>query len=76
MYDALPAEVRSRARKAYTLFAEDPSHPSLFFKPLRGYDDTWSVRVDRCYRAVCLRDGESLVWLWIGSHSDFDRDFG
>jgi hypothetical protein len=72
MYRALPDEVRSQARKAFLLFREDPSHPSLRFKPLRGYPDFWTLS----YRALCRRDGETVHWFWIGSHADFDRDFG
>ncbi len=76
LYDALPEQIRTEARRAFLLFREDPTHPSLRFKPLRGYQDLWSVRVTLSYRALCRRDGETLYWFWIGSHADFDRDFG
>ena len=28
------------------------------------------------WRALGLVDGGSIIWFWIGSHADFDRDFG
>jgi hypothetical protein len=75
-YRALPAEVRAQARKAYARFARDPAHPSLRFKELQGYPHYWSVRVTLSYRAIGKRDGDVIHWFWIGSHADFDRDFG
>ncbi len=62
--------------RAYSLFAENPEHPSLRFKKLGGYDHVWSVRINEQYRAVGERDGDTIVWVWIGSHNDFDTLFG
>jgi hypothetical protein len=76
MYEALPSEVQRQAREAYRQFRQDPSHPGLHFHPLRGYPGYWSVRVTLSYRAVCRREGDTCYWFWIGSHADFDRDFG
>ena len=76
MYGTLPPEVRAQAREAYALFTEDPDHPRLRFKELSHYPGHWSVRVTYVYRAVCRREGDTAHWLWIGSHADFDRDFG
>jgi hypothetical protein len=36
LYHALSSESRPQARKAFLLFAENPDHPSLRFKKLRG----------------------------------------
>ena len=60
--------IQEAARRAYRLFAMDPRHPSLRFKKLAGSKSVWSVRIER--------DGEVLVWFWIGSHNDFDKRFG
>jgi hypothetical protein len=76
MFDALPEQIRERAREAYRQFQTDPFHPGLRFHPLRDYPGYWSVRSTLSYRAVCRRDGDTVVWFWIGSHADFDRDFG
>lgn len=75
-YDALDSRVREAARKAYGRFAQDPSHPSLRFKKLAGYEQVWSVRINEQYRAIGERDGDTVVWVWIGSHNDFDKLFG
>lgn len=35
----------------------------------------WSVRITSSYRAVGVRDGEEIIWFWIGSHKEFDQAF-
>lgn len=64
------------ARRAYTLFTENPNHPSLRFKKLGGYEDVWSIRVNEQYRAVGERKGDTIIWAWIGTHNEFDKLFG
>ncbi|MHB1157540.1 MAG: ParE family toxin-like protein [Phycisphaerales bacterium] len=75
-YDGLNPQVWDAARKAYGLFADNPDHPSLRFKKLGGYANIWSVRINEQYRAVGERNGDTVVWVWIGSHNDFDKLFG
>lgn len=67
---------RRAAKVSFRLFLADPSHPSLHFKKLSGFDDVWSVRASIDLRAVAHREGDSLSWAWIGSHNDFDNLFG
>lgn len=74
-YEALDPRVREAARRAYRLFADDPEHPSLRFKKLGGYENVWSVRINEQYRAVGERDGDTITWVWVGSHNDFDAMF-
>jgi hypothetical protein len=33
----------------------------------------WSVRVGLHYRALAVEEGSDLVWVWIGSHAEYDR---
>ncbi len=75
-YEQLPAETKAEARRAYARFVSDPSHPSLRFKKLAGYIDVWSVRISAKYRAIGQRQGSEIIWVWIGSHNDFDKLFG
>jgi len=70
-YQELPAGVRELADKNYRLWCDNPRHPSLQFKLLR--DDLWSVRVGSHYRALAHVDGEEVMWVWIGHHSEYDR---
>jgi hypothetical protein len=75
MYRLLPASVRKEARAAYQQFAADPLHPSLHFHRLFDDPRYWSARVTRNYRAVGILEGDTITWVWIGSHADFDKAF-
>ena len=69
----LPPLVRARARRAYRLFVSDPAHPSLRFKLVHPTRLIYSARIGLEYRALGLRDGDTMIWFWIGSHADYDR---
>lgn len=75
-YDALDPRVKKAARRSYQLFSENPGHPSLRFKKLAGHNRVWSVRINDSVRAIAERDGDTVTWVWIGSHNDFDKLFG
>jgi hypothetical protein len=74
-YGRLAPSVKARARLAYQLFAENPDHPSLRFKKLQGGDAIWSVRINEQFRAVGVRSGDTIEWIWIGTHNEFDNLF-
>jgi hypothetical protein len=69
----LPATVRRQARTAYRRFKENPYHPSLRFRQVHPTQPIYSVRINREYRALGVRDGEVIIWFWIGSHAAYDR---
>lgn len=69
-YNALPAEVKRQADKAYNLLKQNPRHPSLHFKKIGR---RWSVRVGLGYRALALEVEDDLLWYWIGTHDEYDR---
>jgi mRNA-degrading endonuclease RelE of RelBE toxin-antitoxin system len=66
---------REAARRSVRLFVENPGHNSLSFKKLSGHADLWSARVNLDVRAVAQRHGDTVTWVWIGKHSDFDKLF-
>jgi len=69
----LPPEIRQQARKAYALFQQDPYHPSLRFKLVHPTRPVYSVRITRGYRALGIREEDTLIWFWIGSHTDYEK---
>ena len=75
LYRGLPIEVRITTGVAYQKFRQNPAHPGLQLERLRKDPRLWSVRVNRDYRAVARRYEDEWVWIWIGSHKDFDRQF-
>ena len=74
-YGRLPEKVKLRAKEAYRLFSSTPDHPSLRWKKLQAGNNLWSVRISDPYRAVGVRQGEIIEWIWIGTHNEFDQLF-
>ncbi len=74
-YGRLSSTTQRHADKAYEFFRQNPAHPSLRFKPLKGGGSYYSVRVGDGYRAVGVRDGDTIIWFWIGTHNEFDKLF-
>jgi hypothetical protein len=72
-FASLPDHVQQRTRVAYRHLRADPTHPSLRFKQVHRSRPIYSVRVGLGYRALAVRDGEVLIWFWIGTHADYDR---
>lgn len=70
---SLPSDVQRTAEKNYRLWRLNPDHPSLHYRRLRGSDNRVTVRIGDHYRALGKLRGESVVWVWIGSHAEYDR---
>jgi len=53
-YGKLPADIRTRAEKQFSLLKENPQHPRLHFKKLRDRSgqEIWSARVTLKYPVV------------------------
>jgi len=75
-FQGLPASVQQQAREAYKRWFENPSHPGLRFKPVHPTQPIFSVRVALNYRALGVREGDTVIWFWIGSHAEYDRLLG
>jgi len=67
---ALPKDIQSLADKNYGLLKDDPRHPSLHFKKR---DDFWSARVGLHHRALAVQVDDGMLWVWIGTHAEYDR---
>ncbi|MHA1107962.1 MAG: ParE family toxin-like protein, partial [Alphaproteobacteria bacterium] len=63
-FDALPGAVQDRARKAFALWQQDTAHPGVQFKNVHPIEPIYSVRITRGYRALGLRDGDTVTWFW------------
>ena len=75
-YANLDKNTKSRARKAYFLWRENPFHPSLHFKCVNSEENIWAVRVSKGYRAIGVLDDDTITWFWIGNHDDYENYFG
>jgi len=73
LYDALPREVQEVADKNYELLRKNPRHPSLHFKRI---GDLWSVRAGIHHRALGSEVPDGIMWVWIGTHGEYDKIIG
>ncbi len=69
-YEKLSFEIRNLASKNFELLKNDIYHPSLHFKKV---GEVWSSRVGTNYLAVCTEIEAGYLWIWIGSHQDYDK---
>ncbi|MDP3877092.1 MAG: hypothetical protein Q8Q50_08930 [Methylobacter sp.] len=69
-YERLPVEIRALAKKNFQLLKADHSHPSLQFKKV---GKVWSARVGSNYRAVATQIEGGFLWVWIGTHAEYDK---
>ena len=71
----LPERVKQTARNNYKLWKENPYHPGLGFKTIKAAKNVYSIRVGIGWRALGVMKAEenTIVWFWIGSHSQYDK---
>jgi len=75
----MPPEVKEQARKAFLLFHDNLSHPSLNIERIEGYPGVWSGRISQKYRWTFyfeedLDTGDRIcVHRMIGGHEDVYR---
>ncbi|MGV1863482.1 MULTISPECIES: ParE family toxin-like protein [unclassified Rhizobium] len=69
-YEALPERVQKVADQNFELLKTSPMHPSLHFKKV---GNLWSARVGLSWRALAAQDGQTIIWFWIESHTDYDK---
>ncbi len=69
-YRRMPLAIRELADRCYQLLLTDPRHPSLHFKRVGRF---WSVRVGLRHRALAIEEDGVMIWVWIGTHADYDK---
>lgn len=70
---AAPPAIQAKAQIAYSIWAENPSHPSLRYKKVHDTLPIYSVRIDRDWRAVGVVQQSAMVWFWIGPHDEYEK---
>lgn len=69
-YERLPIDIRNLADKNFQLLKDNPAHPSLQFKKV---GKVWSVRIGSNYRVIASPIEGGFLWVWIGTHSEYDK---
>ena len=67
-YNHLPEQLRQRVDKALGLLLENPRHPSLQIKKMKGYENRWEGRVTLHYRFIFTIEEDAYVLLRVGTH--------
>ncbi len=74
-FQDLPEEIRAQAEKQLALFVENPQHPSLGVKRIRGGQASrWEGRITRRHRFTFDQEGEFVVLRRIGTHEIIDQE--
>ena len=69
-YSSLPQNIQELADKSFRRLQDNPRHPSLQFKRVGSF---WSARVGLAHRALAVQDGDDFIWVWIGTHDEYER---
>jgi hypothetical protein len=69
-FSKLPTSIKQLARKNFDLLKRELNHPSLHFKKVGKF---WSARIGINYRALAFKDGEDYIWVWIGTHDEYEQ---
>ena len=72
-FQRLPERVKHSARRNYRLWRQDPSYSALQFKRVGRKQEAYSVRVGIGWRALGVREQDTVIWFWIGSHAEYDQ---
>ena len=72
-FKRLPERIRKLARKNYRIWKKNPSHPSIAFKPVIANLPVYSVRIGIGWRALGLKKENTMIWFWIGSHAEYEK---
>lgn len=71
-FDKLPENVKVNARRVFKKWMNDPGLISLRFKQIYSAKQVYSVRIERGWRALGVKQDDVMIWFWIGSHADYD----
>ncbi len=69
-FKKLPLPIQKIAKQNFKLLKTNPWHPSLHLKKVGKF---WSARVGLNYRALAVEDGEDFIWVWVGTHDEYER---
>jgi plasmid maintenance system killer protein len=82
LYKELPEVIQLIAQEKYKKFVENPKHPGLRHHALKEnkvgqiLKSSYSVSINKQYRAIYIISNRRRVWYWIGSHANYDRMTG
>lgn len=73
LFDDLSPEIQKQAFEAYEQFQHDPFSSGLNFEEVNKRVGLWSARVNDNVRVLGYREGDEIIWFWIGTHAEYER---
>ncbi len=67
LYKRLPKNIKRKAKRIFKFLFENPQHPSLKVKKMKGMD-RFEARIDRRYRFTFIEKDNTIFILTIGPH--------
>ena len=74
-YSKLTAAEKEQFKNKLRLFAENPSHPSLRVKRIKGTEDLFEFSVNMDIRVIWFYEGDELVAFVDIGHHDILKDY-
>ena len=72
-FDNLPDKIKEDAKKVFKIWKSNPYLKSLKFKKIHEKENLYSVRIGISWRALGIKENDTMIWFWIGSHNDYDN---
>ncbi|MFQ5559708.1 MAG: hypothetical protein ACE5FU_03860 [Nitrospinota bacterium] len=72
-YEKLSPLMKAKAREVYLLGEKNSGHNSLQFRQVHPEKPVYSVRIEKNHRVLGIRNGEYMIWFWIGSNDQFNE---
>ena len=73
MFSSVASRCKTKTRKSYRLWQQNPNYPSLRFKRVHTREPIYAVRVGIDWRALGLQEDNAVYWFWIGPHNEYER---
>ena len=73
LFRSLPKDIRERAYEKLALYLQDPAHPSLRVKRVKGSPGIWEMSVTMSIRITFRVEGEKVLLRRIGTHEILRR---
>ncbi len=61
LYDQLPPQIQVSAKKVFEKWLSNPLHPCIRFKQVHTSEPIYSVRINRGWRALGIKEDETLI---------------
>ena len=74
-YSRLTDKEKEQFKKKLRMFAENPAHPSLRTKRIRGTENLYEFSVNMDIRVIWFYEGEELVAFVDIGHHDILKDY-